>query len=246
MKRSTVVGLVLGACGLLFNLQCGGDDDDNDAAPPCSVNEPTSCGPGKLCKPADGGLVACVPGCLRDVAATCAAGQACEEVEGGEPLCFAPVAVRGKVLDAVTLGPVAGARVTARDGAGVVTSSVATSGPDGAYEITLSAKRAPDGTPRPTLYTLRGDASAYATFPGGIRPALPFDLAAAKAPAAAGAPYVYEDATTTIGLLALPSAQGFGTVRGFVRGERPGGTLVALGASSGVAGPDGEFTVFNA
>jgi hypothetical protein len=244
MKISTALGIALGACGLLSMLQCGGDDDDTSAAP-CSLEQPTSCGPGKLCKQAETG-VACVPGCLHDVAGTCATGQICEDVEGAEPLCFTPVTVRGKVIDALTLAPLGGARVTARDEAGAVTSSVATSGADGAYEIALSAKRKPDGTPLPTLYTLRGDARAYATFPGGIRPALPFDLATARAPAAAGGPYVYEDATTTLGLLPLPSAAGLGTVRGFVRGDRPGGTLVTVGNVSGVAGVDGEFVAFNA
>lgn len=242
VKCSLFVGLVFGACGLLSMIQCGGDDDD---APACSTADPLSCGPGQLCRQAPGADPACAPGCLRDNPATCEASQFCEEVEGGEPLCFAPVSVKGKVLDALTLDPVAGARVTARDGAGVVTSSVATSGADGTYEIMLSAKRGADSAPRPTLYTLRGDAEAYATFPGGIRPALPFDVSTAM-PGQAGGPYVYESATTTLGLLPLPSTEGLGTVRGVVKGDRPGGTLVTVGAASGVAAIDGEFVVFNA
>ena len=243
MKRSSVVGLILGACGFFSMLECGGDEAQAGAT--CSPDEPTSCGPGRLCKAAEGGALACVPGCLRDVAATCGGGQVCEEVEGGEPLCFAPVAVRGKVLDVIGLGPVAGARVAARDEGGAVTSGVATSAADGTYELSLSARRKPDGTPLSAVYTLRGDAPTYATFPGGIRPALPFDLAAA-APVGGPGPYVFENATTTIGLLPLPDASGRGTVRGVVRGERPGGTLVAVGSASGVAGADGTFTVFNA
>jgi hypothetical protein len=243
MKRSIDVGLVLGACGLVSMIQCGGGDDDEST---CATDDPTSCGPGKLCKQAQGAEPACVPGCLRDKAATCETGQFCEEVEGGEPLCFAPVSVKGRVLDALKLEPIPGARVTARDEDGVVTSSVATSGVDGRYEIALSAKRTADGKPVSTLYTLRGDAKAFATFPGGIRPALPFDVAKAVAPADPKGPYVFEDATTTIGLLPLPAPGGLGTVRGTVRGDRPGGTLVTVGAASGVAAVDGEFVVFNA
>jgi hypothetical protein len=219
---------------------CGEDDP-----PPCDVNVATSCGPGQLCKADAEGAPVCVPGCLPDNPATCAAGQACEAVEGGEPLCFGAVVVRGKISNALDGAAIGGARIAARDEGGAVVGKVATSAADGSYELPLAATRKADGTPLSTVYTLRADAGGFLSFPGGVRPALPIDLATAAAPQSATASWFVESAATSVALIPRTDSTGLGTVRGKVVLDRPGGTLVAAGGSTGVADSTGEFAVFN-
>ena len=253
-------------CSLLFTVAlaaCGDDDDDTSgnggaagqcaggsagsagASPdcPCDPAQVTSCGPGKLCKAGGDGAGKCVEGCLVDNPATCSSDQVCEQVEGSDPRCFAPVVIEGIVQRSTDEQPIAGALVTARDETGGVASSVAVSGPEGVYRIQLPARRAADGKPLSTIYTLRSDAAGYLSFPGALRPALPLDLATATGDAAGS--YVLKNTATTVVLIARPSTEGLGTIRGVVKADKPGGTLVVAGGASGLADASGAFVVFN-
>jgi hypothetical protein len=237
MRRLSSI-LVIAASVVLF-AACGDDDEKV-----CDTSVVTSCGPGKLCQADPDGNPVCVPGCLPDNPATCTADQACEQVEGGTPQCFAPVVVRGRIFKALDSSAIVGARIAARDDAGAVVGNVVTSSFDGTYDLRLAAKRSANGAPLSTIYTLRADAAGFLTFPGGLRPALPIDLATAVAPTAGG-PLIVQNAATSIGLLPFPGAEGAGTVRGVVQTANPGGTLVAAGGSTGVADASGAFAVFN-
>ncbi|MFS8070488.1 MAG: carboxypeptidase-like regulatory domain-containing protein, partial [Byssovorax sp.] len=171
----------------------------------------------------------------------CAVGQACEEVEGAmDPACFAPVSLQGHVIGALDSKPIAGARVVASDADGAAVSTVAISGADGAYSLTVPAKRDAKGAPVQVSYTLRADAKGFLTFPLAPRVALPIDIATA-----AGTPPVLKSAATEIALIPLATTTGLGSVTGKVVADRPGGTLVVAGGSTGIADFSGNYEVFN-
>jgi hypothetical protein len=171
----------------------------------------------------------------------CAEGFVCEEVEGGLPLCFQPVTFQGKVFDALSTKPIAGARVVARDANESVVSSVAISGADGLYKLRLPTKRDANGKVLTTgQFTLRADAKAYATFPKAPRVGIPLNIADA-----AGSPPVLKSAATDIALLPLADASGFGSVSGKVVAKDPGGTLVVANGATGVADFAGNYVIFN-
>ncbi|MCK6589138.1 MAG: carboxypeptidase-like regulatory domain-containing protein [Polyangiaceae bacterium] len=171
----------------------------------------------------------------------CAEGFVCEEVEGGKPTCFQPVTFQGKVFDALTTKPVAGARVVARDANDAVVTSVAISGADGTYKLWVPTKRDAKGAVLTTgQYTLRADAKAYATFPKAPRVGIPISIADA-----AGSPPVVKSAATDIALLPLADATGLGTISGKVVAKNPGGTLVVANGATGVADFAGNYVVFN-
>jgi len=90
--------------------------------------------------------------------------------------------------------------------------------------------------------TLRADASGYATFPSGLRVALPIDAAEPKN---VDGQWRIENPSTDVALDRLPSTDGLGTVRGVVRADDAGGTLVVSGEASALAAQDGTFTLFN-
>src|SRR3954467_14077575 len=69
----------------------------------------------------------------------CSNGQACEQVSGGDPTCFAPIEVRGRVLDLADAHGITGARVVAVDVNGAAVSSVAVSASDGTYALSVPA-----------------------------------------------------------------------------------------------------------
>jgi len=195
---------------------CGSDDDNkNQQGPVCSVEAQTGC---------------------KD-------GQVCEQVEGGQVNCFAPVAVEGRVLDSADAKAIGGARVVARDINGAMASqNVATSGADGVYKLNFPATRKADGTPTVGQFTLRADALNYATFPSGLRIALPVDTTGiAKQPDGS---YLVKNASTDIALDKL-AATGLGTISGTVKANGSAGTLVVAGGASGIAGRDGTYVVFN-
>jgi hypothetical protein len=177
----------------------------------------------------------------------CADGLACELVEGGSTGCFAPVMVQGKVTSSADGKAVAGARVVARDVNGAfVARDVAVSALDGSYRLMVPATRKADGTPTLPSFTLRADASGFASFPSGLRIALPIDVSAPTK--AADGSYVVQNAGTDVSVDPLASTSGLGTVSGSVRGAQGiavSGTLVVAGASSGLAARDGTFTIFN-
>lgn len=183
--------------------------------------------------------------CSAESQTGCKEKEVCEQVEGGTTGCFAPVTVEGRVLKAADgKTGIGSARVVARDVNGAMASrSVALSGADGVYRLTFPAQRKSDGTPTVTKFTLRADATGYATFPSGLRVALPVDVAnLTKQPDGS---YAVKNASTDIGLDALESAAGLGTVSGIVKANPPGGTLVVAGGASGIADRDGTFSVFN-
>lgn len=213
--RSAAVAMLLSTS--LFPACGGGDDDEaqqgSQPPPACSLTDPATCKTG-----------------------------VCEEVAGGANACFAPVTVKGKVVRAADGTGIADARVVARDDAGSAVSSVAITAADGTYSLRVPAKRGADGKPVSSLRTLRADAKGFASFPGGVRPALPFDLATA---ADAGMGPVVESALTTVSLLALPQGTATGTVKGTVEPKEARGALVVAHGATGIADADGSFVVFN-
>jgi predicted small lipoprotein YifL len=183
-------------------------------------------------------------GCSVDAQTGCNTGQVCETVEGGKTGCFAPISVEGKVISTADAKGIGGARVVARDVAGALASrEVAISAADGTYKLTFPATRKADGTPAIGAFSLRADAAGFATFPSGLRVALPVDVTA-PAKAADGS-YSIKNASTDIGLDPRADAASLGSVSGTVKGNKPGGTLVVAGAMSGIAAPDGTYTIFN-
>src|SRR5688500_2003171 len=100
------------ACALscFILLGCGGDDDEPEPrAEACSIEAQSGC---------DAGLV-------------------CEAVAGAADQvgCFAPVSVRGRVVDALSGAAIANAHVVARDANGAAVSSVAVTENDGSYAL---------------------------------------------------------------------------------------------------------------
>jgi hypothetical protein len=193
------------------------------------------------CSSSSGGNVAA---CGIEPQSGCADGLACESVEGGSTACFAPVFVEGKVTSSADGKAVAGARVVARDVNGaIVARDVAISAADGSYKLVVPATRKADGTPSLPSFTLRADASGFASFPSGLRIALPIDVSAPTK--ASDGSYVVQNAGTDVSVDPLASTSGLGTISGTVQGSAVSGTLVVAGASSGLAARDGSFTVFN-
>jgi hypothetical protein len=216
LRSLTVLSLCLGASTLLG---CGGDDEKQNQQPPkaCSVEAQTGC----------------------------QTGQVCEEVDGADPACFAPVAFKGMVMDALTQKPIKGARVVARDANDAAVSSVAISGDDGSYALNVPAKRDKEGKPLAVSYTLRADAMKYQTFPLAPRVALPIDITTAT-----GTPPVVKSAATDVALIPLENADGLGSISGKVVVDPglqlfPAGALVVAGGATGVVDYAGNFAVFN-
>ncbi|MEO7093103.1 MAG: carboxypeptidase-like regulatory domain-containing protein, partial [Polyangiales bacterium] len=176
----------------------------------------------------------------------CDDGAVCEQVSGGEATCFAPVLIRGRVIDLGTSAGVAGARVVAVDINGAAMSGVAVSGADGKYALTLPAQRAEDGTPAAFPVSLRADAAGYESFPGTLRQALPIDTATAIID---GDGYVVTSTLTDIGLFGSTVAAA-GSIRGHaaVPDDHAGILVVAEAAGVGhavIAARDGDYQIFN-
>jgi hypothetical protein len=182
----------------------------------------------------------------------CAGTQVCENVQGGAPACFDPVVLKGKVFDLATpSGGLAGARVVALDvnGAPATTVTLSLASPSGGYTLAVPAQaRLADGAPVGTSLTLRADRAGYASFPGGLRVALPVSTGAATH---TGGQWVVQTSQTDIGLQAIPSAP-TGQIKGTVAHPASGaGVLVvaengATGAGyTAIPGTDGSFTIFN-
>jgi hypothetical protein len=179
-------------------------------------------------------------------ASGCLAGSICAAVEGGSAACFAPVEIRGQVLDSLTLAPIAGASIVALDPNGGAASAAVTSGIDGTYSLPVPSVRAAGGAPVAASVTLRVSADGYQTFPTAPRTALPIDLATATSGEDA---YVVMNATSDVLLLPLPAAARF-TVSGRVDHASAGGILVVaeqagVAVSTAVSDPNGDFVLFN-
>ncbi|HEX7837907.1 MAG TPA: hypothetical protein VF469_10620, partial [Kofleriaceae bacterium] len=177
----------------------------------------------------------------------CDHGQVCEQIaSSGTPACFAPVELRGRVLDLATSTGVAGARVVAVDVNGAAVSGVAISGADGSYALQVPAQRGADGTPGAFPVTLRADAAGYQSFPGTIRQPLPVDVATAVA---MNGTYVVKSTLTDIGLFARTGA-GKGAIHGHVAiaDDHAGVLVVAELAGKGaavIAARDGDYAIYN-
>lgn len=265
-SRALFALLALAAAALVIMASCGGDGDG-----PCSVEGNTGCAAGQVCREGASGAVGCFcslagntgcagggvcmadpagePACYCDTATEggCGVGKVCEEVPGGYPACFAPVTIGGKVTDLATGEPIAGARIVGRDASFAALTGVAVSGADGRYSLPVPVARNADGSPLELQVFLRADASAYQTFPTAPRVSLPLEVSKAT-----GTPLRLESSATSIGMVALPSGAGLGTVSGKVLAKVPVGTLVvaggvasAGGGATGIADTDGSYTVFN-
>jgi hypothetical protein len=194
---------------------------------------------------------ACTPGDLD----SCDEGLVCETVAGGEPACFAPVFVRGRVVDLASSNGIEGAELVALDVNGSARSGVAVSGEDGEYELPIALERDADGNPvQDDSVTLFVVAAGYQTFPTPPREALPIDL---------GEPveeldeddevqaWVVMNAATDVGLIALPGdLSQAATIRGRVDHELGPSTLVVAvqggeAVSTAVADLEGSFALFN-
>lgn len=212
MKRTCSAFLL----GILASLSgCGGDDDNK---PPAACDFATQTG--------------------------CADGLVCEQVEGGQTGCFGPVTIEGRVVRADdTDTGVEGARVVGRDENGeVVSYGVAVSTADGSYSLRVPTARTADGTPSVPDLMLRADAAGFATFPSGLRIALPVDV---SAPEKHDKGYRVQNDSTTVALDALPDTKGLGSVSGKVLAAGAAGTLVVAGGASAIADRDGGYVVFN-
>jgi hypothetical protein len=200
-------------------IACGDDDDQSDET--------------------------CTPG----TSAGCDGDQVCEEVTGGEPACFAPVVVRGRVLDLSDESGIEGATLVALDVNGSARSSVALSAENGEYEIELPAERDADGHPVDDAVTLRVAAAGYQSFPTAPREALPIDLTEHQEDGDDA--LVVMNAATDVGLVPLPGdSSGLATVNGSIEHDlAPGALVVAVqdgrAVSTAIADLDGAFTLFN-
>jgi hypothetical protein len=195
---------------------CGGDDESTDE-PACDYAAQT--------------------GCKDDLVCERVAGET--EATG----CFAPVLVEGRVVrtDDPMQG-IEGARVVARDENGAAVSlSSTTSSADGSYSLRVPAMRAEDGTPTVPELLLRADAAGFATFPSGLRVALPVNVSTVSKQ---GEAYRVKNDSTLIGLDAIEAGD-LGRISGRVLADKPAGTLVVAGAASGIADSDGSYVVFN-
>jgi len=212
MKRALSAFLV----GILASLSGCGGDDDTKPQPSCDFAAQTGC----------------------------ADGLVCEEVEGGKTGCFGPVTIEGRVVRTEdTETGVEGARVVGRDENGeVVSYGVAVSGADGSYSLRVPTARKADGTPSVPELTLRADAAGFATFPSGLRVALPVDV---SDPEKHDKGYRVQNDSTLVALDALPDATGLGSVSGKVLADGAAGTLVVAGGASAIADRDGSYVVFN-
>ncbi|HXK20039.1 MAG TPA: hypothetical protein VNG33_19645 [Polyangiaceae bacterium] len=209
----------LALLGILAAVSGCGGDDKKEAAPSCDFAAQTGCKDGLICEQVAG-----------DAKATTG--------------CFAPVIVEGRVVraDAPDTG-IEGARVMARDENGApVSLGVTLSKADGAYALQVPSQRAADGTPSVPDLLLRADAADFATFPSGLRVAIPVDV---SAPTKKSDGYHIANDSTDIALDALADTSGLGSISGKVLADGAAGTLVVAGASSGIADRDGSYAVFN-
>jgi hypothetical protein len=216
MKRA-FAGISLGILASLTG--CGGSDDESAGQPVCDYQAQTGCKDGLVCEHVEG-----------DDA----------EVVG----CFAPLVVEGRVVDSAdTDQGIEGARVVGRDENGLpVSLGIAVSSTDGKYSLRVPATRKADGTPAAPELMLRADAAGFATFPSGLRIAIPVDV---SAPALEKGVYRIDNGTTTIALDALPDSSNLGSVSGRVLVDSAGGTLVVAGGATAIADRDGSYVVFN-
>ena len=179
----------------------------------------------------------------------CDGAQVCEEVQGGDPACFDPVVVSGRTFDLADQTGVSDARVVALDANQSPVSSVAVTGDDGSYQLTVPATRQADGTPIGFDITLRADAAGYQTFPGGLRQAQPVDTSVAARDGDSGS-WVVKTAATDVGLIGLEDGAGTASIHGTVNvPDSHAGVLVVADSGgtgvSAIADRSGDYEIFN-
>lgn len=209
---SRTLGVAICAC-VIGAIGCG-DDDTGGPSGPCEVGSKS----------------------------TCAGSDVCEAVEGAEPACFAPIVVRGAVLDLLDQDPIGEAIVVAVDEAGVGDSRRVISAGDGSFQVTVPAPRDAAGNPLPKKVTLFAQAAGYATFPDAPRRSPQIEISAA-----AGDPPVIENADTRIQLQrdALEPTETAGEIEGRIEGELGRGALVTSGGKIAMADREGRFVLFD-
>ena len=178
----------------------------------------------------------------------CENGLVCERITGGPPACTAPLQVEGTVTDATDASPITGARVIALDVNGAPVGEVAITDAQGNYTMIVASTRNPDASPTGEI-KLRADAATYLTFPSGVQPALPVDLATAV-PDNGG--FLLQSPATNIALLPyLASGTGFITGNVEMPSSLPGVLVVAAQQGGGL--PDaaaitdrsGNYALYN-
>jgi hypothetical protein len=210
---SSVLGFGLLACAIVG---CNGGEE-NDQPTSCDYVEQSGCQEDQVCARLDGD----------------------PEKTG----CFASVFVEGKVVrtDDPSTG-LEGARVLARDENGASVSDIAVSSNDGSFALRIPAPRKADGSPVLPEMFLRADAAGFATFPGGLRTAIPVDV---SQPTANDSGYHVLNASTTVALDERSDTASLGTLSGKVLADVPSGTLVVAGAATAVTDTDGSYVIFN-
>lgn len=178
----------------------------------------------------------------------CGTGLVCEPVEGGSSVCAQPVVITGNVFDLATAVGLEKARVVALDANRSPISTVAITDAAGDFSIQVANPRTKDGKPVARDVFLRADAQGYATFPSGIRQAVPVSTAGGVS--VDGKLVVADPQTTDIGLIELPAA-GTGTISGTaaVPANQPGVLVVAESPAgegfSALADRNGDYAIFN-
>lgn len=178
---------------------------------------------------------------------TCDSGQVCEVVQGGEPTCFAPVVLRGTVVDATDGSAVSGADVVALDANGQAVTLTVVTDASGNYELTVPATRDASGVVLAgTSVTLRVDASTYVAFPKPPRFAIPVDLTVAADDG--NGSLVVDNVTTDVTLFPVPAGT-YGTIDGTISADAAGALVVAeqggVAVATAIVGADGSFTLLN-
>jgi hypothetical protein len=178
----------------------------------------------------------------------CDDGLVCEAQQGTtKGHCYAPLIIKGVVLDALDDSPIQGALVQAVDPNDAAVGTTGTSGSDGKYTITVPALRTSEGTPVSLNFTLRSQAAGYEAFPSAIRTALPLDAATAVK---GDDGWVLEGTLTTLKLLPIEGdTTGLGSISGTVLSDDHAGVLVVAEAGAagliGFSDAEGDYTIFN-
>jgi len=121
-------------------------------------------------------LTACGPKeCVLTDASSCPSDQVGEAVTGrDEPLCFAPITLKGKVFDLSTAAGIEKADVLATDENGAPAGTATVSAADGTYTLRVPSNRTDEkGAFASRKVMLRSQAKNYLPFPSGARVSLP-------------------------------------------------------------------------
>lgn len=179
----------------------------------------------------------------------CNEGRVCEQVTGGKPTCFDPIAIEGRVFDLSNDKGISGARVAAVDVNNTVATNIVTTSSDGTYSLPIPSVRNADGTvsSEAQQLTLHAEAKGFEAFPGLIRRPLPIDSASGTKE---GNGASIKSTLTEIGLVALASGGGSGSIEGKIElsDDHPSAIVVAEAGGVGyatIAGRDGTYAILN-